>query len=214
MRIEIIGFTERLQEQFICQGLKDQLEITKLTQYLRQNLTISSMCIVPFNLMTLVFVYKVNHQELPDNITEMYNIFICYAVRQNLPKDNVTLNVITDINKFPDPYGKFLNQLSEYAFLALQKNKLTFTLDEIKTVCPDIESIPGAISGFGLLRTVEHPNVSGITKTFNFVHFSIQEFLAANYISHHLPYVDLLLLFEEKFWDNFYSNMFTLYVTY
>ena len=142
----------------------------------------------------------------------MYNIFICYAVCQNLIKHEIALDIITNINKFPDPYGKFLNQLSEWSFLALQENKLTFTLDEVTTICPDIENIPGAISGFGLLRTVEHPNVSGITKTFNFVHFSIQEFLAANYISHFLSHRDLVLLLEEKFWDNFYSNMFTLYV--
>ena len=201
VRIEILGFTERQQEQFIRQELKDQpQDIAILTQYLEQNLIISSMCIVPFNLMTLVFVYKVRDLKLPDNATDMYNIFICYAIHQNLLKHKVTLNdVITDINKFPDPFGKFLNQLSEWSFLALQKNKLTFTLDEIKTVCPDIVNIPGAISGFGLLRTVEHSNVSGITKTFNFVHFSIQEFLAANYISHYLPHRDLVLLLKKSF---------------
>ena len=212
-RVEILGFTEKEQEQFIHQGFKGQPQkISKLTQYLKQNLIISSMCIVPFNMMTLLYLYKIK-LVLPDNSTDMYNIFICTAIHQNLLKHKVTLNKnILDINKFPDPYGKFLNQLSEWSLLALHKNKLTFSLDEIKTVCPEIENIPGAINGFGLLRTVEHFNVLGTTKTFNFVHFSIQEFLAANYISQYLPHGELLLLFEEKFWDNFYSNMFTLYV--
>ena len=98
------------------------------------------------------------------------------------------------------------------SLLALHKNQLHFTLDEIKEICPDIETIPGAINGFGLLYTVEHFNVLEITKTFNFVHFSIQEFLAANYIIYYLPHKELFLLFKEKFWDNFYSNMFMLYV--
>ena len=212
-RVEILGFTEKEQEQFIHQGFKGQpQQISKLTQYLKQNLIISSMCIVPFNMMTLLYLYKIK-SVLPDNSTDMHNNFICAAIHQNLLKLKVTLSQnIIDINKFPDPYGKFLNQLSEWSLLALHKNKLTFTLDEIKTVCPEIENIPGAISGFGLLRTVEHFNFLGTTKTLNFVHFSIQEFLAANYISHYLPHGELLSLFEEKFWDSFYSNMFTLYV--
>ena len=213
LRVEILGFTETEQVQFIHQGFKGQPEkISKLTQYLKQNLIISSMCIVPFNMMTLVYLYKIKCV-LPDNSTELYNLFVCSAIHQNLLKHKVTLNQnILDINKFPDPYGKFLNQLSEWSLLALHKNKLTFTLDEIKSVCPDVENIPGAISGFGLLRTVEHFNILGTNKTFNFVHFSIQEFLAANYISQYMPHREMLLLFEEKFWDNFYSNMFTLYV--
>ena len=211
-RVEILGFTEKEQEQFIRQEFKDQSQkISDLTTYLKQNLIISSMCIVPFNMMTLVYLYGIT-STLPDNSTEMYNSFICFTICQNLRKHKIAFNHdITDFNKFPDPYGKIIKQLSEWSLLALHKNQLTFTFDEIKGISPEIETVPGAINGFGLLRAVEHVNVSK-TLTFNFVHFSIQEFLAANYISHYLSYGELLSLLKEKFWDNFYSNMFMMYV--
>ena len=123
-KVEISGFTETEQVEFIHQGFKGQpQQISELTQYLKQNLIImiSSMCIVPFNMMTLLYLYKVKCV-LPDNFTDLYNLFICTAVHQNLLKHKVTLSQnILDMNKFPDPYGKFLNQLSEWSLLALHE---------------------------------------------------------------------------------------------
>ena len=212
-RVEILGFTEKEQEQFILREFKNQHhKILDIIEYLKKNLIISSMCIVPFNMMILLYLYKIK-SVLPKNSTELYKIFICHAINQNLVKHEITFNPkITDFSKFPDPYGKFIKQLSEWSLRALQNNQLTFTLDEIKTLCPEIETIPGAINGLGLMRTVEHSAVFEASKTFNFIHFSIQEFLAAHYISCYLSHRELLSLFEDKFWDNFYSNMFMLYV--
>ena len=61
----------------------------------------------------------------------------------------------------------------------LDQNKLIFILDEIKAVCPDIEDIPGAINGFGLLQAVKHIGLTEKTMIFHFIYFSIQEYLAA-----------------------------------
>ena len=47
--------------------------------------------------------------------------------------------------------------------------------------------------------------------TFNFLHFTIQEFLAAHYVASLSPSYELKIL-KEKFWDDIYFNMFTIYV--
>ena len=212
-RVEILGFTEKEQEQFIQQEFKYQpLKILELTQYLKKNLIISSMCIVPFNMVTLLYLYKIQ-SVLPENSTDMCKIFMCLAINQNLVKQETKFNPkVMDFSKFPDPYGKFITQLSKWSLFALHNNQLTFSLDEIKAVCPEIAIISGAINGFGLMRTVKHFTVFEVSKTFNFIHFSIQEFLAAHHILCHLSRSELLSLFEDKFWDPFYSNMFMLYV--
>jgi len=85
-------------------------------------------------------------------------------------------------------------------------------LDEIKAACPDITTIPGAIKGFGLLQAVEHFSLTGKTVTFNFLHFSIQEYLAAHYIAN-LPADEELRIIKEKFWSAIHFNMFSIYVT-
>ena len=84
-----------------------------------------------------------------------------------------------------------------------------FTLAEIKKDCPDIDK---AINGFGLLQVVEYAGRMSKSLSFNFVHFSIQEFLAAYHVTTLPPNRELSIL-EENFWNNpVYFNMFDIYV--
>ena len=54
-----MGFTEIERNQFIQQALKEQPQsIKELTQYLQSHFTISALCVVPFNLVVLLFLYK------------------------------------------------------------------------------------------------------------------------------------------------------------
>ena len=96
--------------------------------------------------------------------------------------------------------------------MALNNNKLVFTFDEIKVACPDIATIPGAINGFGLLQAVQHIDIYGEKMTFNFLHFTIQEFLAAHHVASLSPSQELKIL-KEKFWSDIHSNMFATYIS-
>ena len=90
-------------------------------------------------------------------------------------------NTITDLTNLPDSCNKIIQQLSKFSLEAFNNNKLVFTFDEIKWVCPNIEAIPAAINGFGILKAVQHIGLTGKTMTLNFLHFTIQEFLAAQH---------------------------------
>ena len=48
--------------------------------------------------------------------------------------------------------------------------------------------------------------------TFNFVHFSIQEYLAAYNVTQ-LPPDEELQVLKTKFWSHLYSNMFAIYIS-
>ena len=48
--------------------------------------------------------------------------------------------------------------------------------------------------------------------TFNFLHFTIQEFLAAHHITSLSPSKELKIL-KEKFWSDIHSNMFAIYIS-
>jgi len=89
---------------------------------------------------------------------------------------------------------------------------LVFTSQDIAAACPDMASIPGAINGFGLLQAVQHFGLSGKTVTFNFLHQTIQEYLAAHYIITDLQQDEVLHLLNEKFWSDLHANMFAIYV--
>ena len=211
LRVDILGFSEEQRKHYIEHSLNDQTQIKQLNTYLDKHNIISSLCYLPFNILLLLFLYKQGF--LPNNATELYSIFICLTIRRNLTKYGITAkHVITDINNLPEPYGKFIQQLSKLSLQALNKNQLIFTLDEIKQFCPQVESIPGALNAFGLLQAIEHVSIFQTTTTFNFLHLSLQEFLAANYITTLTPDEELSIL-EEYFWRGSHSNMFTIYIT-
>ena len=218
MRVDILGFTEVERNQFIQQALKEQPQsIKELIKYLEDHFTISSLCVVPFNMVVLLYLYKekscLPNKSLPKNSTQLYNHFICLTICRHLAKHGHSLdNTITDLTSLPDPYSKIIQQLSKFSLEALNNNKLVFTFDEIKAACPDIAAIPGAINGFGLLQAVQHFGLFGKTMTFNFLHFTIQEFLAAHHVANLSPSKELKIL-KENFWSDIHSNMFAIYIS-
>ena len=211
--VEILGFSEKDQQHFIEHSLKEQPhKISELKQYLKHHSTISNLCFIPFNMTILLFLYKDKEERpLPTNSTGLYNLFICLTICRHLRvKCKVTLDEeVEDLNKFPKPYSNIINQLSTFAFNALGNNQLVFTLAEIKKECPDIDK---AINGFGLLQVVEFAGRTSKSLSFNFIHLSIQEFLAAHHVTTLPPSKELSIL-QKNFWNNpVYFNMFDIYV--
>ena len=138
-------------------------------------------------MVALLYLYKLGIS-LPKSSTELYHHFICSTICRHLSKSGNPLTYdITNLTDLPEPYNRIIQQLSKLSLEALNKNKLIFSLCEITAACPDIVTFPGAINGFGLLQAVQHFGLYAKTMTLNFIHFTIQEFLAAHYISHLPP---------------------------
>ena len=187
-------------------------KVNELTQYLQGHSAINSLCFIPFNMVILVYLYK-QGIPLPKNSTELYNYFICLNICRQLAKHGVCLkNNVTTLKDLPEPYNKIVLELAKLSLEAFDNNKLTFTLDEIKAACPDTMAIPGALNGYGLLQVIKHFGLTGTTMTFNFLHLSIQEFLAAYYITTLSAHEELKII-KEKFWSNVHSNMIAMYIT-
>ena len=212
LRVDILGFTEKDRECFIKQSLSGRPEkIKKLLAYLQNHPTINSLCFIPFIMTVLVFLY--NHEfVLFDNTGELYKQFVCLTIRRHLTKLGLAPRVdISDLNKLPNCCNDVIRDLSTLSFKALSKNQLIFTLDEIKSVCPKLEDVPEAINGFGLLQVVEHFGATHTTMSFNFIHYSIQEFLAAHCVANMPPEEEFQAL-ENHFWSKRYYNMFSMYI--
>ena len=210
LRVEVLGFSKEDREQFLQQTLQGDVEMQKIkefTEYLKQHLTISSLCYVPFNIVILLYLYK-EGSCLPKSSTELYSKFITLIICRNFTRLAISSEIgFSDLTNLPEPCNRIVKQLSKLSFDALNYKKLTFTFDEIKAVCPDIMTTPNC---FGLLRVIKclGPDKPWL---FYFIHYSIQEFLAAHYVSQLPPDKESSIL-KEKFWSSCYFNMFSMYV--
>ena len=213
VKVDILDFTETEREHYIKQALPDQPhKFEELTQYLHQQPSVNSICFIPFNMVILLYLFKLGIS-LPKNSTELYHHFICSTVCRHLSKFGKPLtHNITDLTALPEPYNTTIQQLSKLSLEALNNNKLVFTLDDITAACPGITIIPGAINGFGLLQAMQHFGLYAKTMTLHFIHFTIQEFLAAHYI-YHLPPNEELKVIEANFWNHIHFNTFSMYIS-
>ena len=212
LRVDILGFTEKDRECFIKQSFIGKPEkIKKLLVYLQGHPTVNSLCFIPFIMTVLVFLYK-HEVVLFDSVSELYMQFVCLTIRRHLTKLGFSPKQdINDFNKLPGFCSNIIRDLSRLSLKALSKNQLIFSLDEIKMACPEIENARGAFNGFGLLQAVEHFSATCKTISFNFIHFSIQEFLAAQCVVN-LPPKEEVQVLENYFWSKRYFNMFLMYI--
>ena len=214
-RIDILGLPQEERVKYISQVFSNSLEKrTKLERYLKQQPVINGLCFVPLHLAVLLYLFQ--QGSLPETLTEMNQFFILHTIYRHLKRYGLTPSVpVGKLENLPKPVLDIVYKLSELAFKGLQENKLVFTFDEIKQTCPNIDQTVGAINGFGLLQAVEHyPHkeaAAGTTKSFNFLHFTMQEFLAALHVST-LPSEQQSSLMKKTFWDGHYNFMWMMFV--
>ena len=207
--ITIMGFAEEDRRDYIKQSLKCKPD--EMLDYLDNHPTIDNLCYIPFNLTVLMFLYKRGYA-LPKNITDLYEYFICLTIKRYLNKHQIKQRFKSlDEHDLPDPYGKIIHQLAALSYTALGKQQITFTLEEIRTACPDIDTIPEGINGLGLLQVVQHFGFIEETTTVNFLHLSLQEYLAAYHIVHLPPEQELLVL-HDGYFDDKYRNTYLFYL--
>ena len=213
-RIEILGFAKEERDKYISLSLHDAPDDKeKLDTYLKNHPIINGLCFIPLHLAILLFLFQ--QHSLPETLTEMNEFFIVHTIYRYLSKvrssdkSKVKNSRVTDL---PDDIKTFIYKLSLLAYKGLKKSQLVFSYDEIKEVCPEIDSTPGGINGFGLLQAVQHYTQQGFEETtsFNFLHFTMQEYLAAFYVSN-LPVDQSSLLMKGTFWDGQFSFMWMMY---
>ena len=142
------------------------------------------------------------------------NILLCtlYIYKHLRKQRQLSYIKIEKITDLPEPELTIVYQLSKLAYNRLCDSKLVFMYEELKKVCPGVDDIPGAISGFALLQSVEchHHKAAGKSISLNFLHFTMQEYLAAFHVST-LPSMQQSSLVKNTFWDGQFNNMWIMY---
>ena len=212
-RIDILGLPKEERDKYIAQTFRDLPEKkVELDKYLKQQPVINGLCFVPLHLAILLYLFQQGN--LPETLTEMNESFILHTIYRHLERYGLTPSDTVDkLENVPKPILDIVYSFSALAFQGLQQNKLVFTFDEIKQKCPSVNETVGAINGFGLLQAVKHYSFkgAGTTTSFNFLHYTMQEYLAALHVSN-LPSEQQSSLMVKTFWDGHYNFMWMMFV--
>ena len=208
-KIEILGLAKEERDEYISQALCGSSEkIKELEKYLKQQPIINGLCYIPLYLAILLYLFE--NQCLPKSLTEMNESFILHTVYRHLNKyEQAPSFVVTKIANLPI-FKDFMVKIVTLAFNGLQNNQLVFKNTEIDF---DVVGKHETKNGFGLLQAIEHYPKKGVGKaiSFNFLHFTIQEFLAAYHVSM-LSDERQSMYMKETFWKHQYSFMWMMYV--
>ncbi|XP_065918812.1 protein NLRC3-like [Dysidea avara] len=208
-RAKVLGFTEKDRLDFIQSALQNNIvKIERIKEYLQTNPFLNALCYNPLNMSILLCLAESGVITLPIKQTSFYGRFVVVSVTHILEKNKeFVASNISSLNDLPHPYDQIVKELSQFAFHALQKNQVAFTKTEVDASCPHLTLV--SYYSLGLLTPVQ--NFGCEQKSFHFLHYSIQEYLAAYHIAS-LPSVELLKLLSDTFWKPYYLNTWIMYV--
>ena len=177
--VEIVGFTHENVEDYITQAFPDEKGRSDFQQYLKRYPYIRSVMYIPLNCAIVVEVFRQSGsvEGAPKTLTQLYTELVKTALLRYLKchpiykEKNWHLGNDFKTDLPSEVYQQFLS-LCKVANEGVEKKQLTFNhLQE------DFE-------GFDLMQKVEHIHISsGQSYSYNFLHLSIQEYLAAYHIS-------------------------------
>ena len=198
-------FHEALSTQLLPRILED--ECRKLKDHLANYPAIESSCYIPLNAAILTLLYLQHKCTLPTTYFEMfYELLLYFIAREvNTRQPRRNLSTISSLDALPRDLKKQLKHISTLAYEGVMNNKIVFTQDELQAILPRgswdkfiiflSHILPAAatptpaqhdLPAMGVLQRVQRVQWAGTsskTISYNFVHLSIQEMLAAYRIS-------------------------------
>ena len=165
--IEILGFTQESVEAYASSILSFKPEkLEKFIDFISasKNPAINSLMYVPLNAAIIVQIYLESKSDsfLPHTLTELYTLLCLTILNRDLG---------FSVEDLPVRLHKQFLQLSQIAFEGIENEQVIF------------HTIPSALVRFGILDAVS-ALYGGGRVSYNFLHLTLQEFLAAYHISH------------------------------
>ena len=181
--IEILGFTERDISDYLKCTLENCPDLLhNIEQYLQLHPHIHSMMYIPLNCAIIVEVYRYNKERnsiIPKTMTELYSSLVRSLLLRHiceLPEYRDKCVTLEDFSNLPTCIENHFRKMCKVAYRGIfqKTQKIIFSADDI----------PSDLDTLGLMQSSMELHVDvGAKKSFNFLHLTIQEFLAACHIT-------------------------------
>ena len=179
-RIEIVGFCKKEIDEYIQCAFSDEQSRSDFKEYLSLYPHIRSMMYVPLNSAIVTHVYescKSSGTVVPKTMTQLYSSLIRTLLLRYLKDEEEYKDTCTNINSFKDLPQPVYDQFCEicriaYTGIKRAKTELIF------------QDLPSDFDSLGLMQTCPELYVDrGASVSYNFLHLTVQEYLAAYHIS-------------------------------
>ena len=195
--VEVMGFTEQEIKNVVHGTLEKVPHLAeKLIQDLEVRGDVQSLCYIPLVCSIVILVYRKENGQLPTTLTQLYENFILQTIRRYVKKTQFTEpHQINSLHHLPSPViATPFQEMCKFAYLSLKEinPSMTFSLFQVQQSLN--ESVVKA-DYLGLMTTF---TVYG-EKSYQFLHLSIQEFLAAWWIT---KYEKTEKVFNDHFNDD------------
>ena len=177
--IHVIGFDTNEIKEVIEDALSYDLNLaTCLIQDLVVRNDVLSLCYIPLVCSMVILVYRKLGGKLPTTLSELYENFILLTIKRHvkIACDDLEPQSLKNLNNLPSSLNESLKELCKFAYLSLKKetNKMTFYSSQMHSL-----NIAKKEKFLGLMTTI----IDFDEEWYQFIHLSIQEFLAAWWIA-------------------------------
>ena len=190
LRIEVFGFTKENILEYVdkfpfntgsSESNATVIDPTRLKEYLHSHPNVFDMCYLPVHAAMICFLYKHEKGNIPCTQTKIYEEFTRSMILRHLKRHNNDIRVCS-LKELRGNIKEHFNNLCQLAFKMTVTFKQIVTLEEMSIpltgdACGDDEWSLGLV-------TINHTaQLSGVDKTYTFLHLTFQEFLTAYYMS-------------------------------
>ena len=180
-RVEILGFTKDDISRYVSCAFETE-ERKDFMQYLYTHPQLETIMYIPLNAAFVVQIYKEfksSNQAIPHTLTQLYTSLIKGLIYRYLITIPDFSNVSSaDLKSLPEPFSAIFQQVCQLAFMSFTKLtvQVSFTDEEA--------AVSGCLDSLGLMQSSADHSVEGNTSVVHsFLHFTIQEYLAAYHLS-------------------------------
>ena len=205
--VEVLGFTEEQIKHCIMENIPDKAKATELVQSLKERQDIASLCYIPLNCAIVLHVYKMAQCTLPHSLTKLYEAFLVNALKRHakvIGNDPRSTRRLNSLKNLPEPLQQQLSTLSMLAYNGLLADKMVFSTDDLEAVFPDCSDLNIDSYLLGLMTAFKEFTSTDEELSYQFLHLTIQEFLAARWAASQLSGGELLKFFQDHLQEEQY----------
>ena len=210
-RVETIGFEQAELNLYFNEALQyDSKRVQKLHDCLKQRPVIKASCYLPLNTVIVVHLFLSLDNRLPNTLHGVFLQLVIHCIVRHIMRqqdDDSEPPHISTLDDLPPDMQTQLSHICAMAYHGVMKNKVTFSEDDLKSF-----NLPPDISTLSLIQVV----VSFMpyrSRSYNFLHLSVQELLTSYHISK-LPSEEQVKIFNELFGQSRFAAVFQYYAAF